>query len=257
MSTFREIVSMVMDRCKLLGDDNYVEPEHALFIISRLRAYLLTSKYQKAKAQMSPSNMQTLTVELEPAGEPCSCGNAFTLRSVKELPNTLMLNNYEGVTNITPVGLAVCKTNFNFVSAARFPFAGESRWQKMMSYACIAADNHLYIKSSDSLIEDLEAVNITTVFEDVEKAAQAEAQDKYDECAEGQTPCDVMDMRFPLEEGLVTLLIENAAQTIQDTAAKPKDDKNSSNDELDSLMNYINTLLKDRYRRNQQAIDNE
>lgn len=255
MSTFREIVSMVLDRSKLLGDDSYVEPEHVLFIISRLRAYLLTSKYQKTKAQMSPSNMQTLTVGLEPSEESCACG-AYMLRSTETLPQTLMLNNYEGLTSVSPVGLSVCRTNFNFVSAARFPFAGESKWQRMMSYACIAPDNRLYVKSSDPIIEDLEAASVTTVFEDAEKAAQMEAKAEYDSCKPDETPCDVMDMRFPLEEGLVTLLIENAGAVVYETSMKPKDDKNSANDELDNLASYLNTLLKDRYRKNQQDTDN-
>ena len=61
-----------------------------------------------------------------------------------------------------------------------------------------------------------------------------------------------MDMRFPLEEGLVALLLDYTKKAVYEMKAQPEDIKNSANDETGSLTAYINSLLKDRYRRNQQ-----
>lgn len=258
MSTFREIVYMVLDENKLSNDDSYIEPEHVLFIISKLRAYLLTSKYQKMKQQISNSNFQTLTVNLEPTNSFCGCNsNMYVVRSTVELPNLLLLNNYEGATSVTPVDGFGCNTNFNMVNAARFNSVGYNKWLNTQNYVTIGPDNRLYIKSQNSDILEMEQIQVSAVFEDAEKAAKIVADSNYDACNPNSTPCDVMDMQFPLEEGLITLLIENASNTIYATESKPKDDKNSSSDELNSLTSYLNSLLKDRYRKNQQTQTDE
>lgn len=251
MATFREIVNMVLDRGKLMNDDAYVEPEHVLFIISRLRAYIITSKYKQAKAQVSPTNFQTLTLEIEPTDHGCGCDNGemYMSKSVKTIPSMLLINNYEGVATVSPVDTFGYSTQFSMVSAIRFATAGYSKWQRLTSYAAIGPDRHLYLKSADSGIQDMEAVQVTAVFEDAEKTAQMQADAMQDGCNE-DAPCDVMDMQFPLEEGLVTLLIDYAAQAVFDMASKPRDEKNSADDELGNITNYLNALLKERYKRN-------
>ena len=260
MSTFREVVYMVLDSNKLSNDDSYVEPEHVLYIISKLRAYLLTSKYQKMKAQVSNSNFQTITLDLEPADTMCGCskGESYMLRSKSEVPDVLLLNNYEGLTSINPVGTFGCETNFTFVNATRFNVVGYNKWLASQTYVTIGPDNRVYIKSSNSDILELEEIQISAVFEDAEKAANLIAErNAQDECAAEDAVCDVMDSKFPLEEGLIALLIDNATNIIYNMASKSKDDKNSSSDELNNIMNYINTMMKDKYRRSANTLDNE
>lgn len=252
MSTFREIVYMVLDRCKLSGDDSYVEPEHVLFLVSKLRAYILTSKYQKMKSPLSPSNLQTISVTLESADNCCS--GMTVMRSVEKIPTPLLAGSFEAQISITSPDSFGCGSRINYVTPARFETAGLGRFGGLSAYATIGPDGKLYIKSKDSDIDMVESLSVSAVFEDAEKAAQAQALAENDGCSE-EAPCDVMDMNFPLEEGLVTLLIENAVQAIGQMSGNPKDDKNSANDELDSLISYLNTLLKDRYRKSNQASD--
>ena len=252
MATFREIVNMVLDRGKLMNDDSYVEPEHVLFIISRLRAYLITSKYKQAKAQVAPTNFQTLTLTLEPVDEGCGCDNGgmYMAKSLEEIPNLLLINNYEGFASLSPVDAFGCDAKFSIVSSVRFHTVGYSKWQRLQSYAAISPDRHLYLKSADSDILDMEAIQITAVFENAEKAAEMQADYMQNDCLDKSVPCDVMDMEFPLEEGLVTLLIDYASQAVFDMASKPRDEKNSADDEFGNIMNYLNALLKERYKRN-------
>lgn len=252
MATFREITYMVLDRGKLMNDDAYVEPEHVMFIISRLRAHLIASKYKQAKAQVAPSNFQSLILTLEPSEQMCGCDNGgmYMAKSVEEIPNLLLINNYEGMATLAPVDAFGCDVKFNIVSTARFSTVGYSKWQRLHSYAAIGPDRHLYLKSPDSGIFDMEAIQITAVFENAEKVAEMQADYQQNDCIDEDTPCDVMDMEFPLEEGLVTLLIDYAAQAVFDMAAKPRDEKNSSDDELGNITNYLNALLKERYKRN-------
>jgi hypothetical protein len=41
MSTFRDIVYMIMDELKLSSDDSYYTEDHIIFLISKYRAFLL------------------------------------------------------------------------------------------------------------------------------------------------------------------------------------------------------------------------
>lgn len=251
MATFREITYMVLDRGKLMNDDSYVEPEHVLFILSHLRAYLIASKYKQAKAQVAPSNFQTLVLNLEPVDQMCGCDmdGMCLAKSVEEIPNLLLINNYEGMATLSPVDAFGCDVKFNMISAARFSTVGYSKWQQLQSYASIAPDRRLYLKSHNSDILDMDAIQLTAVFENAEKVAEMQAEYQQNDCVD-DVPCDVMDMEFPLEEGLVTLLIDYAAQAVFDMASKPRDEKNSADDELGNITNYLNALLKERYKRN-------
>ena len=253
MSTFREIVYMVLDQNKLSNDDSYIEPEHVLYIVSKLRAYLLTSKYQKMKSQLSNSNLQTIIVQMEPLAETC-CSDMYIAKSVNKVPNLLLLNNYEGLIKVSPNSYCYVD-KLNYVDAARFPHVGYNKWVPNQTYITIDYDGYLYIKSKDSNILDLEELKLTAVFEDAETAAKMTV--KHNECDDANVPCDVMDMEFPLEEGLITLLIDHATNAIYAAMSKPQDIKNSANDELSSIIQYVNALLKDRYRKNQQSVDNE
>ena len=260
MSTFREIVYMVLDHSKLSNDDSYVEPEHVLYIVSKLRAYLLSSKYQKTAAQISNSNFQTIDLTLEPSEDVCGCdsGGMWIMRSVEEIPNILLLNNYEGLTVVNPSTSFGCASNFNLINPTRFNAVGYNKWLKNQQYATIGPDNHLYVKSSDSNITELETLQISAVFEDAEKAAKIIANaNQLNECPNEDIACDVMDTKFPLEEGLITLLIDNASQFIYQMSMKSRDIKNSSNDELGNIINYLNTLLKEKYKNNSQKVQDD
>lgn len=260
MSTFREIVYMVLDHNKLSNDDSYIEPEHVLYLISKLRAYLLSQKYQKAAAQISSSNFQTINVTLEPVDDMCGCdtGGMFMVKSTEKIPNVLLLNNYEGLTIVNPTAIFGCAMPFNFVNSTRFNYVGYNKWLRNQHYITVGPDNYLYIKSADSDILELETLQVSAVFEDAEKAATLSLQsNEQNECSDEQAVCDVMDTKFPLEEGLIALLIENASQFIYQMSTKARDIKNSSNDELGNVINYLNTLLKEKYKNSSQKVDND
>lgn len=253
---------MVLDHNKLSNDDSYIEPEHVLYIVSKLRAYLLSQKYQKTAAQVSSSNYQTVTLQLEPTDTMCGCDNAgmYMMKSTTQVPNVLLLNNYEGMTVVNPTATFGCSSTFNFVNNNRFNFVGYNKWLKNQQYVTVGPDNYLYIKSANSDIQELETIQVTAVFENAEKAAELIAnynEQNNNECTSNDVICDVMDTQFPLEEGLITLLIDTASQFIYQMSIKSRDIKNSSQDELGNILNYLNTLLKERYKNNNQNIQND
>lgn len=240
MSTFKEMVYMIMDQNKLSSDDSFIEPSHILFMLSKIRAYFLKEKYSKLKFQVAPSNFQTIKVPLQPVPALSECNSFTVLRSDKKVPSLLLLNNYEGLVQVTPeFGTSVI---VSYVNQSRFNSVGYDKWQGNIIYATIGPDSFLYLKSSNSDIQYLESVDITAVFEDIELA---NSLIKQDEC---NPICDPMDNNFPLEEGLVTPVLTMVAQQVYQDAVKPADETNNAADDMSNIHNYVSRITKEKYK---------
>lgn len=244
MSTYREMVYMVLDQNKLSSDDAYIEEEHVKFILSKIRAYLIKNKYEHLKAQIPQSNFQTICIDLEPADDIPLCLNDndfYLLRSVEKVPDLLLLNNYEGLTQLfVDYGVDL---NFTYVNSVRFENVGYDKWLRMNNYATIGPDGHLYIKSAKPEIRYLENIKLRGVFEDIDTAAELSCELKSDDAT-----CSVLDTHFPLEEGLVTPLLEMAGNFFYGINSKAKDEANNANDDLHSIEAYLNQIIKEKYR---------
>ena len=88
MSTYRELVYMILDEVKLLSDDSYYTEDHVIYLINKYRAQLLEKKYAQQKDNIPESNYQTITLNLELITTPLdACDEeAIHLRSIEELP---------------------------------------------------------------------------------------------------------------------------------------------------------------------------
>ena len=86
----------------------------------------------------------------------------------------------------------------------------------------------------------LEKVRMTGIFEDAEYAAELQCD------GEGEV-CDVLDTSFPLEEGLVTTLIEMAVKFLSGSIYKPKDQSNNASDNLSELATFLRQYLRSQY----------
>ena len=99
MSTYRELIYMVMDKLKISSDDAYPNEKHISFLLDKYRNFLLKQD-NKSDSEFTDSNYQTLCIPLieVPAivGEACESG--VYLRSKDKIPS--LLN--KGITNIQP-----------------------------------------------------------------------------------------------------------------------------------------------------------
>ena len=64
MSTYRELVYLVLDELKGTSDDFTYTEEHIMFLLSKYRAFLLKQKYNDIKKQIPESNYQTICIDL-------------------------------------------------------------------------------------------------------------------------------------------------------------------------------------------------
>lgn len=227
MSTYRQIIYLVLDELKLLSDDaNYTE-DHIMFLAGKYRNFLLKQRYSDIKKQIPESNYQTICLNLEPtsaiSGEPCE-GQGY-LKSTQKIPVVLPI----GSTTISPIDYYQ-GIHISYVSRERMRYVGYNRWLQNMIYASLGPDNYLYLKSDNPQYSYMENIKMTGVFEDPEEAAKLSCDTDKE-----SNNCDIMDKPFPIEEALIPPLIELCVKELAGVIYKPQDTKNNASDDLSNI----------------------
>ena len=64
MSTYRELVYMVLDELKGISDDFTYTEDHIIFLLNKYRAFILKQRYSDVKKFIPESNYQTICLDL-------------------------------------------------------------------------------------------------------------------------------------------------------------------------------------------------
>lgn len=237
--TYREVVYACLDSLKIASDDSYITEEHVLFFISKIRALVLKQRYSDVRKEIPQSNYQTICLGLMQvpaiAGEPCEGGTY--LKSKKKIPSTVSI----GTNTIYPLDFYQ-GTHITYISRERMRYVGENKWLKNIIYASKGPDDYLYFKSSNPQFLYLENVRMTGIFEDPEKAAELE-------CDSEDRQCDVLDRDFPLEEGLVSTVIELVVKYLSGVVYRGKDNENNASDDLSDIASFIRRNMKNSFQK--------
>lgn len=237
--TYRDIVYFILDSVKLDSDDSYYSIEHIIFLASKIRSAILKQTYDNIKKEIPESNYQTICLDIEPADgfDGKGCDESY-LKSIQKVPDTLTVGN-------TQVHLMdYYQGDITYISRERMKFVGYNRWLQNIIYASLGTDGHLYLKSNNPQAMYLQKIQMTGIFEDADKAAELSC-DK-----EGEDACkEILDQEFPLEEGLVTTLIQTAVQFLTNSVYKPKDDQNDSADQLSELATFLRQNMKNKFQK--------
>lgn len=224
MSTYRELVYLVLDELKLTSDDALFNEEHVMFLLGKYRGLLLKQQYKDIKKEIPESNYQTLCLDLiqVPAitGEPCEGGTY--LRSKEKIPFLMP------VTTPRVYPEDYYQGDITYVSRERMKYVGYNRWLPNIIYASIGPDNYLYFKSFNPQYLYLEKARLTGIFEEPEKAAELE-------CNRDESTCDPMDMKFPLEEALIPQVVELVVRELSRPEYLPEDKQNNADDGLSEV----------------------
>ncbi len=233
MTTWREIIYMVLDELKITSDDALFTEEHIMFLISKARVLLLQEKYKDVKKEIPESNFQTLCLDLTqvPAitGELCEGGTY--LRSKEKIPFLINIatprvyieDYYQG--------------EITYVSKERMRYVGHNKWLSNIIYASIGPDNYLYFKSFNPQHLYLEKARITGIFENSEEAS------KY-ECNKEEGACDILDMPFHLEDALISQVVQLVVKELSGSIYKPEDPDNNASDDLSDMASFIRNNIK-------------
>lgn len=223
MSTYKELVYLILDELKGTSDDFTYTEEHVMFLLSTYRAFLLKQRYSDVKKQMPESNYQTICLDLieVPAicGEPCEGGNY--LRSIDRIPFTMQI----GAPRVYPIDYY--QGDIAFVSRDRMRYVGYNRYLQNIIYCSIAPDGYLYFKSQNPQFLYLEKVKFSAIFQNALEASQLQCPDEN-----GNKICDILDMEFPIEEALVAPLVELIVKELGNAVNNPDDEENNAKDDL-------------------------
>ena len=219
MSTYAELVYMVLDEVKGMSDDFTYNEDHVIFLLNKFRGFILKQKYTDIRNVIPDSNYQTLKFNLiqVPAISGECCEGGTYLRSDIKIPQLLEL----GHTKVYP--LDYYKGDIAFISKDRMKYVGHNKYLKNIIYCSINPDGYLYFKSSNPQFLYLEKAEINAIFQNP------------NDLTESSTTSTKLDGKFPLEDALIPLLIESVVKELVGTIYRPKDYLNNAYDNLEGL----------------------
>lgn len=240
MSTFNELIYLILDQIKLLSDDSYYTEEHVAFLLKKCRAFILQKTYADVKKVIPSSNFQSICLKLKevPAisGEPCEGGSY--LRSEIKIPSILSI----GTPILYPIDFYQ-GTYISYISRDRMRYVGHNKWLQNIIYASKGPDDYLYLKSSNPQYLYLEQLHMIGIFEDPQEVAEIQCSDNENES------CNIWDKEFPLEEALVPTVVELVLKYLLGAAYRPKDSANDASDDLSELMAFMRRNMKSNFQK--------
>ena len=225
--TYREIVYACLDILKLTSDDSLYTEDHIIFLANKARTLLLKQRYSDIKKKIPESNYQTICLDLEKVQniQDLECKGS-SLRTVQEIPYLMKIGNPKVYPQNYYLG------EITYISRERMRYVGHNKYLQNIIYCSLAPDNHLYFKSSNPQYLYLKKVQVTGVFEDIQKASELECNNNNNsQCS------DILDNTFPLEEGLVQPLIEIIIKQLGPSVNLPQDQENDAQDNLANTNN--------------------
>ena len=219
--TLRELVFMCMDEVKLHSDDSFYTEDHLVFLLNKYRSFVLKKELEKENKQLSSTNGQTICLDLiEIRDENNPCGESM-LRTEQKIPN--LVNDCK--VSLYPVNYFE-GDHIIYTTMERMRYTTYNKWTKNLIYAAKGPDDYLYLKSSNPQYLYLEKLRMKAIFEDFESAAQYAC----DEDGE-KLQCDILDMKFPIENALVPIVTELVIKELLGVKYQPRDTHNNAADD--------------------------
>lgn len=235
MSTYRELIYMVLDKVKESTDDAYFKEEHVAFLMDKYRPLILKQRYADVRKSISQNNYSRFIVNMSETN-----GNNSDLESSiyhtttgtvwyssQPVPRLVSLNGETEEIKVFNYGSAansdkVFKGDFSIVSQERFKFVGENKWLKKFAYITISPDYTLCLKYADTTITMPETLLVMGIVEDPKKELSRILP----------VVSNYLDMVYPLEEALVPPLLELVVKDLVDGIYRPEDTVNNATDDL-------------------------
>ena len=246
MTTYREAIYMCLDLLKGASDDFNCTEEHIAYLLDKFRALLLKQRYgNNRKKEIPYSNYQTVTLKLELATFE---GNSYYICKPKDgetIPYTLQL----GIPRISVDADSYGDLNLEYVSRERLPYVGNNRYLRNFWYCALDEQNRLLLKTSSIRMFEASSekegdtptltFRITAIFENPRELPN---EITFDEEA-----TNALDRNIPIEEGLITTLIELVVKELAGSVFTPKDDVNNAKDDNADMQSFIARNMKSKF----------
>ena len=131
-----------------------------------------------------------------------------------------------------------------YVSRDRMRYVGYNKFLKNIIYCSIGPDNYLYFKSCNPQHLYLEHVRLTGIFFNSIRASDLQCPDE-----EGKIPCDILDREFPIEDSLISPLVELTVKELLGASYRPADPDNNAKDDLSDMASFIARNTKSNFQK--------
>ena len=227
MTTYREAIYMCNDLLKGMSDDFTYTEEHIAYLLDKFRALLLKQRYgSDPKKHVPYSNYQTLEISLKTPETPTR-----PIKSNNKIPYMLQL----GIPRITKDSSEYYNEDWEFTSRERLPFVGKNKYLKKICYAAINEGGDLVTPNKEDYWRKIGESTIYTgptklyltgIFENPREVT--------DEISFGESSTDTheWDRNIPIEESLITTLIEMVVKELAGSVYIKNDDINDNRDDL-------------------------
>ena len=232
---------MCLDLIKGISDDFTYTEEHIMYLIDKYRAFILKQRYGNDPKKYIPSaNYSNIKVEVTQN------------KSTDVLP-ALMNVGIPRVSSYIATGVTSAISNYydetiEYIPKERFPFVGNNKFLSKIKYCTIDHLNYLVFSSGFNAVTESnppKPVEYTVLLSAVLETPTAE---------EGK---DKLDSIIPIEESLIPSLLQAVIKDLYPALQRPSDPQNNANDYIATIAQYLNSLLKSRYREDTKPSDDE
>ena len=142
-----------------------------------------------------------------------------------------------GIKHIYPVDYFNSE-HISYIPLERMPYVGYNKWLSNMIYVTKGPDDYLYLKSSNPQFLYLKKLKIDAVFQNSQEATKLSCGNSID------SNCDILDSEFPLEDTLISVLIQLMVQELSGARYLPTDKQNNASDDMSGLMRVTPKTLQ-------------
>ena len=133
-----------------------------------------------------------------------------------------------GIKHIYPVDYFTSE-HISYIPLERMPYVGNNKWLSNIIYVTKGPDDYLYLKSSNPQFLYLKKLRVDAVFQNAQEVAALACS------AQSEGNCDILDSEFPLEDTLISPLIQMMVQELSGARYAPTDQTNDSKDNMSGM----------------------
>lgn len=210
-----------------ISDDSDVTRKQVLMHLNVQRALWLSNEYNKPGRVLSENIVQDLgclELEIVDASDCCVESGCTIVRTKKELPKFIDLNDGPAIKDLGPINkLSARWGKYNYEQALR---GFENKYTSGDVYG-VYMNKRIYLFTTDPKIHMLDYMNVRGVIENPE-----DMQDFV--CDKEGTACFSYDDEYPMPAKYYATIRNYVLQKFGVSIMQPKDDTNNSKDNIDN-----------------------
>ena len=239
MTTYKEAIYMCLDLLKGMSDDFTYTEEHIAYLLDKFRALLLKQRYgNNRKNEIPYSNYQTVSINLKLST--FEGNNYYVCKPIDGtiIPYTLQI----GIPRISVATDSYGDLNLEYVSRERLPYVGNNRYLQNIWYCALDEQNRLLLKTSSIRMFEEDTKDNTLIFRIT--ALFENPRELPNEITFNRNTQEDLDRNIPIEEGLITTLIELVVKELANSMYTPEDDQNNAKDDKSDMQSFVARNMK-------------